>query len=174
MILGDPWGLIFHTFLRLFFDIFLDPSRNHLASTFGRFGVHLASILGAVLVPFWGTGPKVKIELSSARELNFEGPDPSKIDVFSGPILRGVPGPHRIYLFMDFVDFGLVFDAPWTPIGASIFDPSFSSFSKPLNLRPRDPQGLPDPPPLVSLRLSKKTSSLSLRSGLSGTCRGKA
>ena len=54
----------------------------------------------------------MKIELSCTRELNFEGPDPSKIDVFSGPILRGVPGPHRIYLFVDFVDFGVIFGPP--------------------------------------------------------------
>ena len=54
----------------------------------------------------------MKIELSCTRELNFEGPDPSKIDVFSVPILRGVPGPHRIYLFADF---GVIFGPLWAP-----------------------------------------------------------
>ena len=125
LILGVPRGPVFHTFLKLFSDVFLDPSRNHLLSTFGRFGLHLASILGAVLVPFWGTGPNVKIELSLTRELIFEGPGPLKIVTFSGPFFRGAPGAHRIYLFMDFDDFGVIFGPPGRPPERFFSDPIF-------------------------------------------------
>ena len=129
-ILEVPWGLIFHTFLKLSLNIFLDPSQNHLISTLGRFGVHLASILGAVLATFWGTGPKVKIELSSRRELNSGGPGISKIITFSGPFLRGAPRAHRIYLFMDFLDFGVILGPPWAPPERFVRTLFLGTFSK--------------------------------------------
>ena len=74
---------------------------------------------------FWGTGTKVKIELSSKRELNFQGPGTPKIGKFSGPFLKGAPGAHRIYLFMDFVDFGVIFGPPWAPPERFFPDPIF-------------------------------------------------
>ena len=89
------------------------------------FWLFFGAILGAVLGPESERGEKVKIELSSTRELNFQGPGTSKIVTFSAPFLRGAPRAHRIYLFMDFVDFGAIFGPPWAPPERFFSNPIF-------------------------------------------------
>ena len=61
------------------------------------FWLHFGAILGAVLGPESERGEKVKIELSSRRELNFEGPgtpkNQQKIDFFGNPFREGFREP---------------------------------------------------------------------------------
>ena len=101
-------------------DYFLDPSWEHLLTVLAPFGLHFGSRFGH----FLGIGAKVKIGLTLQPFLDFEGPDRSKIDSFSGPFL----GRSRGTLFCTFCLFLADSGVPWGPPGAFFFDLFFNVF----------------------------------------------
>ena len=68
---GPPKSTIFDSFFKRFLGGLLEPSKTASERIWEPFWLHVGSIFGAVLAPKWGVAEKVKIELSSKRELHF-------------------------------------------------------------------------------------------------------
>ena len=84
-----PPGILFSLiFVLLFVPVIWNPPASSAMHFWARFGL----ILGPILAPFGGSRAKVKIELPSRRELNFQGSRPFKFDTFSTHFLVEPPG----------------------------------------------------------------------------------
>ena len=77
---------------------------------------------------FWRLGAKVKIELPSGRELNFQGSRTSKIDIFSILLLRPSWERPRILLFPIFGRFWAHFGTHLGVLGGSFSNLYFHHF----------------------------------------------
>ena len=106
----------------------MDPFPNRSQTLLVRFWLHFGSHFGSFFGHFLGLAAKVKIELPSKRELNFQGSGPPQIDIFSILFLCPSWERLRILLFPNFGRFWARFGVHLGLLGRSFSNLFFIIF----------------------------------------------
>ena len=106
----------------------MDPFPNRSQTLLVRFWLHFGSHFGSFFGHFLGLAAKVKIELPSRRELNFQGSGPPQIDIFSLLFLCPSWERLRILLFPNFGRFWACFGVHLGLLGCSFSNLFFIIF----------------------------------------------
>ena len=106
----------------------MDPFPNRSQTRLGRFWLHFGSHFGSFFGHFLGLAAKVKIELPSRRELNFQGSGPPQIDLFSTLFLNPSWERRRILFFAIFGRFWARFGVHLGLLGRSFSNLFFIIF----------------------------------------------